>query len=31
VKASVRAGKVRLACHLYTTQDDVELVLKALS
>ncbi len=31
VKASVRAGKVRLACHLYTTRDDVELVLKALT
>ena len=31
VKASVRAGKVRLACHLYTTREDVDLVLKALS
>jgi selenocysteine lyase/cysteine desulfurase len=30
VKASVRAGKVRLGCHLYTTREDVELVLKAL-
>ncbi|MFD9740207.1 aminotransferase class V-fold PLP-dependent enzyme [Umezawaea sp. NPDC059074] len=31
VTASVRAGKVRLGCHLYTTFDDVEIVLKALS
>jgi selenocysteine lyase/cysteine desulfurase len=31
VTASVRAGKVRLGCHLYTTLDDVEIVLEALA
>jgi selenocysteine lyase/cysteine desulfurase len=31
VKASVRNGKVRLACHLYTTRAEVELVLEALA
>jgi selenocysteine lyase/cysteine desulfurase len=31
VKAGVRNGKVRLACHLYTTREDVELVLEALT
>jgi selenocysteine lyase/cysteine desulfurase len=31
VTASVRNGKVRLACHLYSTRDDVDLVLKALT
>jgi selenocysteine lyase/cysteine desulfurase len=31
VKASVRAGRVRLGCHLYNTDADVDLALEALS
>lgn len=30
VRASIRAGRVRLAFHLYNTEEDVELVLSAL-
>lgn len=30
VKSSVRAGRVRLACHLYNTPGDIESVLAAL-
>lgn len=30
VKSSVRAGRVRLACHLYNTAGDIESVLSAL-
>jgi selenocysteine lyase/cysteine desulfurase len=31
VRASVRAGRVRLACHVYTTDHDVDLALTALA
>jgi selenocysteine lyase/cysteine desulfurase len=31
VKASVRAGRVRLSCHLYNTEADVDRALEALS
>jgi selenocysteine lyase/cysteine desulfurase len=31
VRASVRAGRVRLSCHVPATDDDVELALRALS
>jgi selenocysteine lyase/cysteine desulfurase len=31
VKASVRAGRVRLACHLYNTEADIDRALEALS
>ncbi|MFI9009610.1 aminotransferase class V-fold PLP-dependent enzyme [Actinosynnema sp. NPDC053489] len=30
VRSSVRAGRVRLACHLYNTEADVDRVLRAL-
>lgn len=30
IRASVRAGRVRLACHIYTTEDDVDGALTAL-
>jgi selenocysteine lyase/cysteine desulfurase len=30
IKASVRAGRVRLSCHLYNTESDVDAVLEAL-
>jgi selenocysteine lyase/cysteine desulfurase len=30
VKSSIRAGRVRLSCHLYNTAGDVEMVLAAL-
>jgi selenocysteine lyase/cysteine desulfurase len=31
VKASVRAGRVRLGCHLYNTEADIDRALDALS
>lgn len=31
IRASVRAGRVRLACHIYTTEDDVDDALTALT
>ena len=31
VKASVRAGRVRLSCHLYNDDDDIDHALEALS
>jgi selenocysteine lyase/cysteine desulfurase len=31
VKASVRAGRVRLSCHLYNTAQDIDRALEALS
>ena len=31
IRASVRAGRVRLACHIYTTERDVDLALTALA
>ncbi len=31
VRASVRAGRVRLSCHIYTTERDVDLALTALT
>jgi selenocysteine lyase/cysteine desulfurase len=31
VKAAVRAGRVRLSCHLYNTEPDVDRALEALS
>jgi selenocysteine lyase/cysteine desulfurase len=31
VRASVRAGKVRLSCHIYTTERDVDRALEALT
>lgn len=30
IRASVRAGRTRLSCHLYTTEQDVDLALEAL-
>jgi selenocysteine lyase/cysteine desulfurase len=31
VRASMRAGQVRLSCHVYTTDEDVDLTLNALT
>jgi hypothetical protein len=31
VKASVRAGRVRLSCHLYNTAQDIDRALEALT
>jgi selenocysteine lyase/cysteine desulfurase len=31
IRASVRAGRVRLACHVYTTDHDIDLALTALA
>lgn len=31
IRASVRAGRVRLSCHIYTTEHDVDLALTALA
>jgi selenocysteine lyase/cysteine desulfurase len=31
IRASVRAGRVRLSCHIYTTERDVDLALTALT
>ncbi|MEJ7719228.1 MAG: hypothetical protein WKF58_01695 [Ilumatobacteraceae bacterium] len=30
IRASSRAGSLRIACHLYTTDDDVDRALEAL-
>jgi selenocysteine lyase/cysteine desulfurase len=30
VRSSIRAGRVRLSCHLYNTAEDLESVLAAL-